>query len=697
MIIYLILTFSYRGGGLAWMCLYEYAAIIVVVPINEKQKERYGFLTQEQIDQLPTLTVEDNELKKRMVEIREQHVDYMYALERRKKREEEKNVENKDQENVNDEKDGDDESDDDDENVNDEKQIDEEDTSKSKKESSKDKVGRHSNAVYPFDIRHPQFSTHIQCIRSKLCIPELLGKIPRLPKQLNAKNEKQQIQVAIFMLTLFKPWCVENHVPLGGLTWENFLTFIRSLNHDDADSSSRNIFFTMENILHGLVISTKKSKLFGMYRGRGTVPWGVHKQIFDKEKKERQVFTETLRRIMKEQSLGDLDIPNDDVYNELEEHNGNCGIEMPDEGDNDDNNFKDIPLDELYQILVQNNLTGENKYGQVDVARLEALKYNNSACNVMESIFKDLPSNVQSGLDTTKSKNTSSMIISIDKFTEVPTTGTLSPEILQGKDYLDALLEKMKIPKTITSAQIDIPELVTQATTTAVVTQDDVGEVREELTDLIEEDNEDAYAPDVVNRRQLNEAQEYVCTKFYKLVRHNINHFVDPTITKEPSDPVYLIVQGGPGCGKTTLFKELINRIEAYLARKRQRFREIIAYKAANSENISNELRGCIERINKVVFGIKQCATTGVAAVVVGNNCETMHSSQSVPLFLTKKKTSAKKLYRQTDRYRKSSLVAVHKLKYIDEFKGSGCLLIHIDEVRIALNIIPIIHWFCVF
>ena len=683
-------TISYRGWGLAWMCLYEYAAIIVIVPINEKQKQHYGFLTRQEIDRLPMLTEEDKELKLRMENILQQHEDYMFAEENKRKEREKESMKNNDQENEEDDEHNEEVTTDEEEGNDEEsKEKVEDDTldtnnkSTSKKESSKDKVGRHSNAVYPFDIRHPQFSTHIQCIRSKLCIPELLGRIPRLPKTLNQKSEKQQIQVAIFMLTLFKPWCVIDHVPLGGLTWENFLTFVRSLNHNDADSSSRNIFFTMENILHGLVISAKKSKIFGMYRGRATVPWGVHKQIFEKEKEQRKVFTETLRKIINEKKLQDVDIPDDEDYNDVEEFSGKSGLDMPDEGENEENNYKDIPLDELYQILVQNNLTGENKYGQVDVGRIEAMQYNNKACNIMENLYKDLPIGVQSGLDISKQQNMSSMVKRIDDFSEEPSTDTLSPERLQGKEYLDALLDKMRVPKTVMGEQIDIVKIVNQATSTDEDDQSVTGEGKvDEPTDLIENQEEDAYGIDIVDRRQLNQEQEYVCTKFYKIVRHNINHFVDPTTTLCPSDPIYMIVQGGPGCGKTTLFKELIKRIEAYLSRKRQRFRDIIAYKARNHQTISNELRGCIERINKVVFGIKQSATTGVAAVVVGNNCETMHSAQAVPIFMSKKKTSAKNAYKKTDKYRSNALNPIFKVQLVEEFKGSGCFVIHIDEVR---------------
>jgi len=668
------------------MCLYEYAAIIVIVPINQKQKEHYGFLTQEEIDKLPMLTEEDKELKIRMKDILEKHEDYMVAEERKKKQNEKENVENNNQEHEVDDDDNEEDTTDEEEGVDDETKKDVEDNnekSTSKKDSSKDKVGRHSNAVYPFDIRHPQFSTHIQCIRSKLCIPELLGRIPRLPKTLNQKTEKQQIQVAIFMLTLFKPWCVIDHVPLGGLTWENFLLFVRSLNHNEADSSSRNIFFTMENILHGLVISSKKSKIFGMYRGRATVPWGVHKQIFEKEKEQRKVFTETLRKIMNEKNLQDIEIPDDEDYNDFEEYSGKSGLDMPDEGENEENNYKDIPLEELYQILVQNNLTGENKYGQVDVGRLEAMKYNNNACNIMDNLYKNLPIGVPTGLDTTKQRSVSSMVKSIDDFSEVSTTDTLSPDRLQGKFYLDALLERMKISKPIMGEQIDIVKIMNQVTSADEVDQSKTGEGRDdEPTDLIENEEENAYGMDVAGRRQLNQEQEYVCKKFYKLIRHNINHFVDPTTTPRPSDPIYMMVQGGPGCGKTTLFKELIQRIEAYLLRKRQRFRDIIAYKARHSQTISNEMRGCIERINKVVFGIKQSATTGVAAVVVGNNCETMHSSQAVPIFMSKKKTSAKNAYRKTDKYRTNALNPILKVQLVEEFKGSGCFVISIDEVR---------------
>ena len=70
---------SWRGIDLGFLCLYEYVAIIVIVPIKKEQKSQYGFITQSQIDELPTSTPEEVALKKRMESLLESHLAFLTA------------------------------------------------------------------------------------------------------------------------------------------------------------------------------------------------------------------------------------------------------------------------------------------------------------------------------------------------------------------------------------------------------------------------------------------------------------------------------------------------------------------------------------------------------------------------------------------------------------------------------------------
>jgi len=709
----------YRGFELGWMCLYEYCALIVVVRINKEQKKHYGFLSREEIDKLPTLTEKDKELKIRMEEILREHEDDMIA-ERRKKSQENLD-DSKVETELKDHKDDDSISEtEDDQNAEEEDKLNDDETDTSSirsatEKASKKKSGRHTNAVYSFSIHHPQFKTHIQCLKSKISIPEINGRIPRLPRILNEKTTKQQQAVAIFMLTLFKPWCLIQFIPLGGLTWENFLEFIRLLHKSNADSSSRNIYFTIENIMYGLSISAKKNKAFATFRSRGTIPWGLEKQMKEAEKKERKKFTEALKKLIKENKLQDIDVPDDEVYEEALRNAEESAFDMGDEGNEETDHIDDLTeqtVQELYETLVRNNLTSEDKSGKIDTGKEHVIEYNNKATDILKDIYRDLSTVVSKETNTGIVTNTSSILVSLNSFEgtfddvhaepeekkeeeeveekkeekeeEEEKNEDISPLIptLRGQSYLDALIEKLKLTYSIEGEQIDTVKLIREAPVLDETTLIAGDSTQVSPVELIETGDEDAYGTlDVQDRKQLNTEQEYVCNKLYKLVRNNVDHFINPISTPNIMKPLYMMVHGGPGSGKTTLFKELIRRTEAYITRKRQQYRYMITYQVQHNQILSQELIGCIDRINKVVFGIKQCATTGAAAVVVGNKCVTMHSLHAIPIISSTDKQSARSIISKSDIYRKRKLLNEEIDEYQKSFKGAGCLLLNIDEV----------------
>jgi hypothetical protein len=125
-----------------------------------------------------------------------------------------------------------------------------------------------------------------------------------------------------------------------------------------------------------------------------------------------------------------------------------------------------------------------------------------------------------------------------------------------------------------------------------------------------------------------------------------------------------------------------------YVSRKRARLRllaikEMLQIKKGTNMLgiVSHNTSTMIDRMNTVVLGMKQCATTGAAAVVVGNNCETMHSLHHIPIITTKEQyTSQETITSKSDNYNKP--VPDNLIRQMRQiFAGTGCYLTTIDEV----------------
>jgi hypothetical protein len=259
----------------------------------------------------------------------------------------------------------------------------------------------------------------------------------------------------------------------------------------------------------------------------------------------------------------------------------------------------------------------------------------------------------------------------------------------QGTEFFEDFIVRLKEPKEETEELIDIVEIMSTTTSRSSSSSSSSSRLASDVppTYLIDT----SYNPslDTVTAITLNTVQQSVCEKIHHNVIHNINHFVDPTTTATLAKPVYLMIQGGPGSGKTTLFKEIVRRIRATLRIKRARLIDMVEHEMSSvivtrskSTTISPYLRGMIERMNKVGFGIKQCATTGAAAIIVGNKCVTLHTLNMIPI-IKKKKEDVKQatIIKVSDNYRTKCLSLAQKTMYQEMYSNAGCYCQSIDEV----------------
>jgi hypothetical protein len=151
---------------------------------------------------------------------------------------------------------------------------------KIKEGSDPDREGasRKASRTIPFDPRHVQYKTHTQQVKSKLTVPQLVGRPPAYPKVLKESPNSRSIanKFALYILTLFSPWDLELKRPSGILDWSKFCSFVRHLARDEAsfaDKSKLAIILNMSEGLHGNTLNTKKKKMITLYRNRAVKPW----------------------------------------------------------------------------------------------------------------------------------------------------------------------------------------------------------------------------------------------------------------------------------------------------------------------------------------------------------------------------------------------------------------------------------------
>ena len=116
--------------------------------------------------------------------------------------------------------------------------------------------GRRANATFPFDAEHPKAMTHVQRMRSKIVIPEMVGSPPTCPLEFNKRNKTKCRVFARFILTNFKSWRrIKPWAPTsteGSFGWIGMCDFLQELALPDAPWINRSILRIIENFRFGV-------------------------------------------------------------------------------------------------------------------------------------------------------------------------------------------------------------------------------------------------------------------------------------------------------------------------------------------------------------------------------------------------------------------------------------------------------------
>jgi hypothetical protein len=392
--------------------------------------DRYGYIEQEEINKLPRATQDDIEFIERMEELLKIHDDYILQLannaaqskiiakDARNKRNKNRRNYSADDESDNDDyenavscgdgNDDDDEDDDDDDCNSGNNDTVNKSGAKNKGPSSRRQkgAGRKTNGLFPFDIRHPYFGSHIQVLRSKLIIPTIFGSIPRLPAVLSNKTLEAQAKVALFMLTLFKPWDIVTGVPCEDISWESYLQYLRFLvSPETSDFTSNGVIFIMNNILESCRVSAIKRRAINIYRKSEVIPWSrVHElaklgtvyidSFYEEVKKQVAELSEHEKEIF--DNIEDI-IPMFSDLEAAEQEASKEGFQMDNlgftafDGEDEEAKLTQDNMDNFMFDIMQQNISFDDRSSNILTAgRKQAVQYVSQSISAIRDIYQPI-------------------------------------------------------------------------------------------------------------------------------------------------------------------------------------------------------------------------------------------------------------------------------------------------------------------
>jgi len=430
---------------------------------------------------------------------------------------------------------------------------------------------RKPNFRQVFKDSHPQRWTHIQILKSKLSLVIVIGKIPRLPKILGRCHKTEKAYAAEFLLTLFQPW---DHIQgKRGLSWSAFKRFMRSLNSKDATYIERGRRQAVNNLLHGLQVSSKKKKMFNLWRTRGATPWPLL---------EARIRAEAAERERRRQAGENL--PPESAYSKSSCLTQSGGDGLVDDSDDEEGLAAEAILKDALLKSYEVNEFGEGSRPG-SILNLEGTAISATATGLNSIINKYIEQWI---------------LISNIKYGTPPTIpGAEDVGIVSSLTKLEVTEQTAKFKKELPDDNVkEIPSLDAMT----IVNQNPAAASKLEFGD--EPADVGGGVDDNVDplRVRLNPAQEAIAMELYKFVRSQLNHDMDP-INRPLHPPIYLNIQGGPGSGKTTLMKEVFRRVNVYAARI------------------------CHPQASRKTAGFFLTATTGKACQVLGNGAMTVHKA----------------------------------------------------------------------
>ena len=697
-----------RGRELQWMCLYEWVACISVVRPNESQEleENVGYYNQIFIDAMPTITALDKIAIERAQAVLNRCLEKKAEFDRIRP-------------------------------VNREDSANNDDASSSNVPHDRHK-GRFTNRAYPFDVASAFFGIYIQVVRSHIAIPIIYGLIPKLPvKLLSESTLVARTNCAKFMLSLFSPWRRDKPIPENGWSWNAYLIYLQQLSNKDAEWSSRNKLFIMNNIFYGMRVSAQKKRVFGKYRRSAVIPWNMMDAYVKTDKRERDLFADELKTQGREDLIAEM--PTVESLQLAGKMGHNVNENRHDFSDSDDDNDASEAFEsnllQVMEELMRNNLLCTDDIENANAGLSVAQIYANQSSLLLQNVMQHQPrvKAARERLDlhgnTQGVQSSRSYVFRHESF--VRTTHE-DGRTVSGEDLFNSVAEEVSKYRRATVELIDVAELLlednvrtnmlreefegdnlgllqtlnrycTNNVTHNNARQTDVEQLIPRLMEVGDESPFGAMGPPG-NSKVLNNDQTSVFEIYYKNVRANLHHFLYRT---QRALPIHLIVQGGPGAGKTTLSQEILLRIKAYISRLRRnlRLRLDLSLRIANGslEGVPQLLQNELAQFNKLYSCcVVMSATSGVAATIAQNESVTVHSQYKIVSHNSKTDTKAKNIAdRISDTYRKPLSENIKLAKTL-EFSGGGAYLHNIDEVRyyvtvnryfIVLSLIFIIFW----
>jgi len=453
-------------------------------------------------------------------------------------------------------------------------------------------IGRFNNKIYYFPEKYPVSKVKVMSIRSKFLIPKFVSAPPPFPDNVNnsQKSKNKQNKWALFILTHFKPWDIDSHIPCQNPNWESFCNFLQSLVLPNTPRTNKSNILIILNIAHGLKVSNLRKLLLQSWRARATQTW-----------EELKLIKESLK----------LAFPKI-IFDEIENNDNN-----DDDDDNDDEHIDGIKYNHE-DIRAKSTNNQEKLYAKVLMAQERNSNNKNDTLNYIEGAkfnYSDLLENCvdnykNSYHDINNYNNNMSQINQINVKEYVKNVDFFSKNNEDGSSRINRILDILKMD-----------ELMTENENILDMERNEIDLEQTYLPQLPLYDNikSSTVINEPFNEIMLNNNQKILFQKLYNLAINNLENYIDET--KPLGKQELEVILGGPGSGKSFLIQTLLSRLDNELnTRKNTELQEL---DTLNQTDYNHELLKKWNRINNL---IAICATTGAAAANIKHQCRTVHN-----------------------------------------------------------------------
>ena len=146
-------------------------------------------------------------------------------------------------------------------------------------------AGRKPSFTSPLGEAHPLRDSHEQRILSKMLIPVMYGRVPRLPPSadVSATAQRQRDVFAAYVITLLYPWDLQYKCPLIPLNYESLRLWALNLNVSNSIIDRSRLRWIQ--ILASAFVVPQDDLLIGLaWRARGVEPWTVSQKAAAEKK-----------------------------------------------------------------------------------------------------------------------------------------------------------------------------------------------------------------------------------------------------------------------------------------------------------------------------------------------------------------------------------------------------------------------------